>query len=69
MSNIEHRVILNEQLVKIQEADTLHHHETWFSTHSPIRSIFSVVLLLANATIMGSNYGLCTLPMFPMRKY
>jgi hypothetical protein len=34
----------NEQLVKIQQAGTLHNHETWYSTHSVIHLIFCCLI-------------------------
>jgi hypothetical protein len=44
-----------EQLVKIQQAGKLHNHETWYSTHSVMHSVFCVVLLIANATIRSAQ--------------
>jgi len=50
-----YRTKKNEQLVKIQQAGKFHNHETWYSTHSVMHSVFCVVLLSANATIMSAQ--------------
>lgn len=50
-----YRTKKNEQLVKIQQAGKLHNHETWYSPHSVMHSVFCVVSLNANATIWSAQ--------------